>query len=74
MQVRTIHDYIVDTRTFLTSKTLGKGLLVAAAAVLGGTFAMAVFRAYEKTQTVRAQRLRTVRQDIELQFAMRSQM
>jgi len=58
--VRTVHDYIADSRTSLTSGAAGKGLLVTAAAVLGGTLLVAVYRAYEKTQTVRAQRIRTV--------------
>lgn len=60
MQVRTVHDYIADTRAFLSSGTARKGLLVTAAAVLGGTFLVAVYRAWQKSQTVRAQRLRMV--------------
>ncbi|KIZ03552.1 hypothetical protein MNEG_4405 [Monoraphidium neglectum] len=58
--VRGIADYAADARALLTAPATRKGLAFGAAALLGATFAVAVYRTWLKSNTVEAQRRRTV--------------
>jgi hypothetical protein len=49
-----------DFRTWVTTSGAGRGLLYGAAAFLGGTLAVALYRTYQKATSTRAQRMRTV--------------
>lgn len=60
MQPRTIREFATDTTTFLTSSRAGKGISIAAGAFLAVTFAMAVYRTYQKYTSTPAQRKRQI--------------
>jgi hypothetical protein len=60
-QVKGVAEYAADARAFLTAPATAKGLAFGAAAFLGATFAIALYRVYLKSQSVDAQRRRTVR-------------
>ncbi|KAI8469776.1 MAG: hypothetical protein J3K34DRAFT_469711 [Monoraphidium minutum] len=58
--IRGISDYASDARALLTAPATRKGLAFGAAAFLGATFAVALYRVYLRSSTVEAQRRRTV--------------
>jgi hypothetical protein len=59
-KVKGVAEYAADARAFITAPATRKGLAFGAAAFLGATFAIALYRVYLKSQSVEAQRRRTV--------------
>lgn len=59
-QVKGLTEYAADARSFLTAPATRKGLTFGAVAFLGATFAIALYRVYLKSNSVEAQRRRTV--------------
>jgi hypothetical protein len=58
--VQTLQERASDAMKYLTSSGTGKGISIAAGIFLGATFAIALYRSYQKFSSPRAQRKRVV--------------